>query len=91
MNLLQKANQLFKEGKYDEALRIYQNAKKVYGFSSLDFNIKLCLKKLGKDYAINKPSVDIILPVYNALDDVKKCINSLYKYNSAVGSPTPEI
>lgn len=28
---------------------------------------------------VNRPSVDIILPVYNALDDVKACIESLYR------------
>jgi len=28
------------------------------------------------------PSVDIILPVYNALDDVKNCIESLYRNDS---------
>ncbi len=29
-----------------------------------------------------KPTVDIILPVYNALDDVKACIASLYYHNT---------
>ena len=38
----------------------------------------LVVKSTEKDIQENK-TIDIILPVYNALDDVKNCINSLYE------------
>ena len=42
MSLLVKANQLFREKKYKEAVDIYLNLKELYNFNFLDFNIQLC-------------------------------------------------
>ena len=93
MNLLKQANQYFKDENYVEAYKVYQKAKNDYGFHFLDFNIDLCIKKIGNDKLLlgniskintaqNITTVDIIIPIYNALEDVKNCINSLYEHKT---------
>ena len=93
MSLIQKANQCFKNKNYGEAYRLYEQAKMEYGFSFLDFNMEMCKKKLGDNKLLpttvfttklnnSNKIVDIILPIYNALEDVKHCIDSLYEHKT---------
>jgi GT2 family glycosyltransferase/glycosyltransferase involved in cell wall biosynthesis len=78
MSLLKQANKELKNGNYEEAYRIYFNLKKKKGYDFLSFNMELCQKRINKDKLV----VDIIIPVYNALEDVKNCINSLYEHKT---------
>jgi len=93
MSFIKCANQEFKYQNYVKAYYLYIEAKDKYGFDFLDFNIEMCRKLIGDDKLLFKPiytstlssgnrTVDIIIPIYNALEDVKNCINSLYKYKS---------
>ena len=93
MKLLKQANQHFKNKNYVEAYKIYNEIKNKYKFEFLDLNIELCIKRIGDNKLllndIKKVNsvqsiviVDIIIPIYNALEDVKKCINSLYEHKT---------
>lgn len=93
MSLLIQANEAFKNKNYVEAYEIYQKAKGLYKFDFLDFNISLCMNKIGNNKLLlndiskinhtqNIVTVDIIIPIYNALEDVKNCINSLYEHKT---------
>ena len=93
MSLLKIANKHFKNGNYVEAYKIYDEVKRKYGFDFLDINIKLCMKNMENNPVLlnnikkinsenNITTVDIIIPIYNALEDVKNCINSLYEHKT---------
>lgn len=88
MSLLKQANNLFKSGKYKEAYKLYNQAKQNYGFEFLNFNMNYCYTKSSDKAGLTyfeterKKTVDIIIPIYNALEDVKNCINSLYEHKT---------
>lgn len=93
MSLLKEANKNFLDGNYPEAYNLYYKLKEKYEFDFLNFNIKMCLVKIGDNQLLlnkiintnkilNIYSVDIIIPIYNALEDVKHCINSLYEHKT---------
>ena len=54
MNLIKKANQLFKSGCFSSAYDLYVEASKIYGYKNLDFNIKLCKKRMND----NRPALE---------------------------------
>ena len=62
MSSFAKANELYKQGKYQEALEEYLKLQDIYGGQILSFNIQQCRKKLERsqkfDVASNK-SIDI--------------------------------
>ena len=94
MNLIQEANINFINSNFMEARRLYMKAQRQYGFEFLNFNISLCEKRMKDSHNLTNHSflketipkqdktVDIILPIYNALEDVKNCINSLYEHKT---------
>ena len=90
---LQSANEAFRNKKYAEALKLYELAKAATPALAkmIDGNIALSKSLLGKGAknadsahkirpaikSESAQSIDIVVPVYNALDDVKLCLNSL--------------
>lgn len=80
---LAQANEAFRKKDYDNALRLYLGAQKLYPElkAIIDKNIentrKHIVKATPKHSDTGKTSIDIVVPVYNALDDVKKCLASL--------------
>ena len=47
--LLKSANIAFREMRYEKALELYEKASDIYGRKIVEFNIKSCLKHLGRD------------------------------------------
>jgi len=47
--LLKSANSAFRERRYEKALELYERASDIYGRQIVEFNIKSCLKHLGRD------------------------------------------
>lgn len=80
---LAQANEAFRNKDYDNALRLYLSAQKLYPElkSIIDKNIETTRKHIGLPAPLHsdtrKTSVDIVVPVFNALEDVKKCLASL--------------
>ncbi len=83
-------NKALAEKKYDQAIRYYQEA--LGGQPELapllNANIKLAEKRLGQRVGLltgdEAVTVDIIVPVYNALDDVKLCLESLARNTDGI-------
>lgn len=82
--LLARGNRALREGRYSEAISCYAEALKQAPEleKTITGNIGLARRKLkseiqpsGKNIAI-----DIVVPVFNALEDVKRCLNSLEQY-----------
>ena len=67
------ANQLYREGFYEEALGAYRDlAKDPLLCRLVRPNIRLCNQKLGL-----KPKISIIVPVYNSGKYLEKCLQVL--------------
>lgn len=80
MSSIKAANLAFRQKKYKEAISLYQAAiAEEPGLNNfIQINIELANRRLGIGV---KPvaSVDVVVPVYNALEDVKKCLASLQR------------
>lgn len=80
MSFIKAANLAFRQKKYKEAISLYQAAiAEEPGLNNfIQINIELANRRLGIGV---KPvaSVDVVVPVYNALEDVKKCLASLQR------------
>ncbi len=81
---LAQANEAFRSKDYNNALRLYIAAQKLYPElkTIIDKNIENTRKHIGLSApkhleTSNTTTIDIVVPVYNALDDVKKCFASL--------------
>lgn len=74
-------NQEFRNQRYEAALDHYIKAKSHHPELAkfINENIKLAKSRLTSDFALDSKvsSVDIIVPVYNALEDVQRCLESL--------------
>ena len=78
--LLKKANNAFLAKNYKYALEIYNESLKKYKNTVLESIIKNNIERtkiLIQSSERNKPKVCVVVPVYNAIDDVKKCLKSL--------------
>ncbi len=81
-----KGNESFSNMDYAKSIEYFTLAKETMPQLSdlIDSNIRLARIRQSKIYTnrftINIETVDIIVPVYNALEDVKKCLESLEKY-----------
>lgn len=53
MSLFNKARRLFEEGKYKEALGIYEDLADEFGYDVVEYNINLCLEELGESYRLD--------------------------------------
>ena len=69
-NLLKKANNLFQNAKFQEALDLYQEASTKFGYQYLDLNIEICKKRLKASkrilsncskYSHSKPSIAVLI------------------------------
>lgn len=81
MTLLKDANLALRQKKYEKAISLYE---KIISENSefrdvVDFNLKLAKKNKDLEEYKNPRSIDIVVPVFNALEDVKKCLFSLEK------------
>lgn len=80
---LAQANEAFRNKDFNNALRLYIAAQKLYPElkSIIDKNIENTHKHIGVSAphhpVTSKTSIDIVVPVFNALEDVKKCLASL--------------
>lgn len=79
---LAQANEAFRNKDFDKALKLYIAAQKLYPElkSMIDKNIENTRKHIGLPVSspdTRKTSIDIVVPVFNALEDVKKCLASL--------------
>jgi len=54
MSLIRKANKLFQNGEFATALDLYIEASNIYNHQNLDFNIKLCKKRVNENKQILK-------------------------------------
>jgi GT2 family glycosyltransferase/glycosyltransferase involved in cell wall biosynthesis len=88
---LHLGNQALLEKKYAQALEYYHSAlaRQPQLFKIIKPNILLAEKKLNYPFAETtkqqenfqtKETIDIVVPVYNALDDVKLCLESLARH-----------
>ncbi|MFW8567282.1 glycosyltransferase family 2 protein [Orrella sp. 11846] len=85
MSVLKEANLAFRNKEYDKAASLYgkmvleNNTIK----SIVEFNLKLIEYYKKNSYINSTVSIDIIIPVFNALEDVKKCLESVEKNRAA--------
>lgn len=82
-------NSAFRRKEYQEAIRLYQKAKSATPELShlIDLGIQLAKHRLGAQVNmsdVSSEAVDIVVPVFNALDDVKACLRSLEKHTDAL-------
>lgn len=82
LTLLQQANKSFREGRYKEALELYQQVKRGNPKLNLilDFNIEFVNKKLGKK------NVDLITESSNKIEIHKPAIISDHFFNQIIES-----
>lgn len=82
--LLVCGNRALREGKYSEAISFYCEALKQVPEleKTIAGNINLARRKLKFDSQLKEKnaSIDIVVPVFNALEDVKRCLNSLERH-----------
>lgn len=79
---LSLGNKAFNEGDYRSAIRFYQLSKNDSPKHSeiVNFNLTLAKFRLEKtDKKFTHKSLDIIVCIHNALEDVKKCLSSIEK------------
>lgn len=79
---LMQGNSAFRQKKYKAAIEHYMRAKVINPELAhlMNGNIELAKRRIGAIPAPEKcrvSSVDVVVPVYNALEDVKKCLASL--------------
>ncbi|NAW77307.1 hypothetical protein CAG60_00200, partial [Vibrio sp. V33_P6A3T137] len=51
--LFKKANKLFTQGDYNNALKLYLQYEKKYGNENVRVNIKLCMDRMGENGSLN--------------------------------------
>ena len=77
---LQKANRCFRCLEYAKAIEFYDkaldNCNDKFLRRQIIINRKLAGQRLNS-LGYSERSIDVIIPVYNALDDVKKCLSSV--------------
>ncbi|MDF9436053.1 glycosyltransferase [Chromohalobacter israelensis] len=93
MSNLKKGNQAFVREEYETAKMFYQKA--LDGHPDLAglirFNIKMAERRgsrkatVSSGFQIKRPSIDIVIPVFNALDDVRQCVASIKKHRGEYG------
>ncbi|WP_066801874.1 glycosyltransferase [Moraxella oblonga] len=81
MSYLTEGNKAMRLGNYDEAISFFNKSIDAHPDlrEVLSFNIKLAQQKLN-EVCTYYQSVGIIVPVFNALEDVKKCLQSIKDY-----------
>lgn len=82
MSYLTEGNKAMRLGNYGEAISFFNKAidQQPNLREILSFNIKLAQQKLNEVYIPHK-NVGIIVPVFNALEDVKKCLKSIKNHH----------
>lgn len=82
-SILNDANRAFREKHYLRAIELYKQA----GYKNptlqkiINKNIELATKRCAQEKVApnNKKTIDIVIPVFNALVDTQKCIESIQK------------
>ncbi|RJN32968.1 glycosyltransferase [Nesterenkonia natronophila] len=90
MSILKNANEYFRNAEYKKAANLYEQVGRVYPELSytLAMNLHLALQRAkpgrtgqapGDKYKLlnERFTVDVVIPVYNALDDVRHCLSAL--------------
>lgn len=76
-------NEALRKGDYNSAIQFYQKAKAITPELShlIELNIQFTRRRLaaaaGGNENVGREGVDVVVPVFNALDDVKACLQSL--------------
>ncbi|HIP26159.1 MAG TPA: DUF616 domain-containing protein, partial [Flavobacteriaceae bacterium] len=60
----------------------FVNLKVITEIDKISYNKNINMTSINKKILVDNRTIDIILPIYNALEDVKNCINSLYQYKT---------
>ena len=81
---LMQGNLAFRQKNYQAAIEHYMRAKAIHPELAhlMSMNIALAQRRIGVLPALETSrvaSVDVVVPVYNALEDVKKCLASLQR------------
>ena len=97
---LARGNTALREGKYDEAIELFKSALQQTPVLSniIEFNIALASKYLScSSYELSgeetpgiqsQPSVDVVVPVYNALEDVQRCLAAIEEHTDGYNVTT---
>ncbi len=81
-----EGNEAMRQKEYVKAIEYFEHAKKRMPNMAkiIDSNIELAQRKQRSSLpcipVLNAETIDIVVPVYNALEDVKNCLVSLEKY-----------
>ena len=93
MSILSTANAALRDGSFEIAIKKYKQIKSLSGplLDTVEFNIQYAQKVHAQKQKQRREKIhclDVIVPVFNALDDVKKALHSLQEHGGSLLNKT---